>query len=326
MLRYISSRIGETIATMFVVSLIVYGLLEFDEGNVAAKALGQFSTPEQRQLWLTENGYDAPFVTRYAHWLWNFVSGDWGTSLYFNKPVLDLLPNRLAATGLLAATTFLALIVLGLGFGILAGAREGSLADRIISFFCVLTTSIPVYAGAVFLSAIFVYWLGLLPGASAMTAGFSWREIVLPTATLVLYSAGYVARVTRASMAEAMTSPYVRTALLKGASPARIVLNHALRNALIAPITVLMLHASWLLSGVIVVEMFFGYKGFGTLTYQASISSDINLIEACTMVGVAVVVLGQIVADSLYAAVNSRLRLQIEPSSAHEKFSPEAAL
>jgi len=126
---------------------------------------------------------------------------------------------------------------------------------------------------------------------------------------LVLYDFGYVARIVRAAMAEVMTQPYVRTALMKGASPARIIFRHALRNALVAPITVVMLQIPWLLSGVIVVEVFFAYKGFGTLLYQACLNSDVALIEACAMVSVIVIVATQFFSDLLYALLNPRIQL-----------------
>jgi peptide/nickel transport system permease protein len=108
-----------------------------------------------------------------------------------------------------------------------------------------------------------------------------------------------------------MTQPYIRTALMKGASPLRIIFRHALRNALVAPITVVMLQIPWLLSGVIVVEVFFAYKGFGTLLYQACLNSDVALIEACAMVSVLVIVTTQLVSDVLYAVVNPRIELRM---------------
>jgi peptide/nickel transport system permease protein len=171
----------------------------------------------------------------------------------------------------------------------------------------VFTTSIPQFASAVFLVAIFVFWLGLLPGASTMTAGFSGEELVLPVIVLALSGIGYLARMTRASMVEVMAAPYIRTALMKGVSLPRIVLRHALRNALIAPVTVIMLYIPWLLSNVIVVEVFFAYRGFGTLLYTASLNHDVYLIEACAMISVITVVGTQIVSDLVYTWLNPRI-------------------
>ncbi len=131
----------------------------------------------------------------------------------------------------------------------------------------------------------------------------------MPVGVLALSSTGYVARMTRASMVEVMEAPYIRTARLKGASLSRIVFRHALRNALITPVTVIMLQIPWLLSGVVVVEVFFAYQGFGTLLYAAALNSDINLIEACAMMSVLVVVSTQIVADLVQNWLNPRIRV-----------------
>jgi len=309
MTRYALARLGEVLGVMLAVSFLVYLVLEHNVADVAVNVLGQFSTAEQRTLWLHENGYDDPFLQRYLVWLGHFVTGRWGSSTHFREEVIVLLPPYLRQTGILAGLTFAVMLPLSFSLGIAAGVRAGSLADRIISFTSVFSTSVPEFASAVFLSAVFVFWLGVLPGASTMTSGFAWREVVLPVMVLVLYDFGYVARIVRAAMAEVMTQPYVRTALMKGASPARIIFRHALRNALVAPITVVMLQIPWLLSGVIVVEVFFAYKGFGTLLYQACLNSDVALIEACAMVSVIVIVATQFFSDLLYALLNPRIQL-----------------
>jgi len=193
-----------------------------------------------------------------------------------------------------------------LTLGVLAGMREGSAYDRLISLISILTTSVPEFASAVVLSALFVFGLAWLPGTSSMADGFTWQELVLPTAVLVLYDFGYVTRMTRASMVEVMHTDYIRTAVLKGLPWHVVVLKHALRNALMTPFTVIMLQINWLLSGVIVVEFFFAYKGFGALLLEASLNQDIYLIEACTMGAVVT----QTLADVGYTYLNPRLRFE----------------
>ena len=141
-----------------------------------------------------------------------------------------------------------------------------------------------------------------------MAAGFDPVQLILPALVLIIYDFGYVARMTRASMAEVMTTNYIRTAVLKGLPYRRVILRHALRNALIAPFTVIMLQINWLLSGVIVVEFFFAYKGFGALLLEASLNQDIYLIEACAMVSVFVAVMTQALADIGYTYLNPRIR------------------
>jgi peptide/nickel transport system permease protein len=301
--------------TMLAVSFLVFAILEVNVDEVAVKVLGPFSAADQRRAWLQENGYTAPFLLRYVRWLWAFVTGHWGTSTYYREDVLTLIEPRLAASGILAGAALLVIVPIGLVLGVIAGVREGSSVDRLVSVFAILTTSIPEFASAVFLTAVFVFWLGWLPGVSTMADGFHVRELVLPVGVLALYSAGYIARMTRSSMAEVMLSPYIRTARLKGNPLHRVILRHALRNALITPVTVIMLQIPWLLSGVIVVEVFFAYQGFGTLLYQAALNSDIYLIEACTMVSVVVVVLTQMASDLLYALLNPRMSLRRQRQS-----------
>jgi len=294
--------------TMIVVSILLFLLLELTPGNVATKVLGPYSSEEQRTLWLEAHGYIEPLWFRYLSWLGNFITGDFGESIRFKVPVADVLWPRLWNTAILGFWTFAVMIPLSLALGVLAGMREGSALDRTISVGSIVTTSIPEFASAVFLAAIFVFWLGLLPGTSTMTTGFDWTQLVLPVMVLVIYDFGYVARMTRASMAEVMTTHYIRTAVLKGLPYRQVIIRHALRNALIAPFTVIMLQINWLLSGVIVVEFFFAYKGFGALLLEASLNQDIFLIEACAMVAVFVAAATQTLADVGYTYLNPRIR------------------
>jgi peptide/nickel transport system permease protein len=296
--------------TMLAISMLVFGVLELSPGNVATKVLGPYASTEQRQRWLEAHGYTQPLVIRYGIWLRQVIQGDFGESVRFKVPVRHLLRQRLANSALLGLATFTVMIPLSLTLGVLAGMREGSWHDRLISIVSILTTSVPEYASAVLLSTLFVFWLGWLPGTSSMADGFAWRELILPTAVLVLYDFGYVTRMTRASMAEVMTTAYIRTAILKGLPLRTVILKHALRSALIAPFTVIMLQVNWLLSGVIVVEFFFAYKGFGALLLEAALNQDLYVIEACTLVAVGVAVLTQTLADIDYIYFNPRLRWQ----------------
>lgn len=308
MLVLIAKRIGFMILTMIVVSILLFLLLEFQPGSVATKVLGPYTSEEQRNLWLEEHGYFRPLYVRYFDWLTDFAVGDFGQSVRFKVPVSEVLWPRLWNTAVLGFWVFVFMVPLALTLGVLSGMKEGSRLDRTISVTSILTTSIPEFASSVILSAIFVFWLGLLPGTSGMTEGFNFTQLILPVMVLVLYDFGYVARMTRASMAEVMTTHYIRTAVLKGLPYRTVILKHALRNALIAPFTVIMLQIPWLLSGVIVVEFFFAYKGFGALLLEASLNQDVFLIEACAMVAVFVVVATQTISDIGYTYLNPRIR------------------
>ena len=308
MLILAAKRLASMILIMLVVSFILFSLFETDKLAVAGKVLGPYSSEEQRLIWLEENGYNQPFLTRYVNWVGNALTGNFGDSIQFKVPVAGLLMDRLANTGILALVFFLILIPLSLTLGILAGMKEGSFQDRAISVGSVLTTSVPEFATATFLTGLFVYTWGLLPGTSSMTGGFDWKQLILPVLVLVIYDFGYVTRMTRASMAEVMTSQYIRTAVLKGLPYKRVIMKHALRNALIAPFTVIVLQLNWLLSGLVVVEVFFAYKGFGTLLLEAALFGDIYVIEACVMVAVFIAVFSQFISDIGYTLLNPRIR------------------
>jgi len=185
---------------MLAVSLLVFVVLELSPGSVATKVLGPYSSPAQRQLWLAQHGYTAPLATRYLAWLGKVATGNFGDSTRFKVPVRAILWPRLANTALLGLTTFTVMVPLSLTLGVLAGMRAGSAYDRLISLISILTTSVPEFASAVVLSALFVFGLAWLPGTSSMADGFTWQELVLPTAVLVLYDFVYVTRMTRASM------------------------------------------------------------------------------------------------------------------------------
>ncbi|MFQ5467854.1 MAG: ABC transporter permease, partial [Kiloniellaceae bacterium] len=252
--------------------------------------------------------YFQPVYVRYFDWLGNFLIGNFGDSIRFKVPVGQILWPRLGNTGILGLATMGVVVPLSLALGVLAGMSEGSKLDRTISVTSIVTTSVPEFASAVLLSAIFVFYLDLLPGTSSMSDGFSLVQLIMPAMVLVLYDFGYVTRMTRASMAEVMMTNYIRTAVLKGLPYRAVIMRHALRNALIAPFTVIMLQINWLLSGVIVVEFFFAYKGFGALLLEASLNQDIFLIEACAMIAVFVAVATQTIADLGYTYLNPRIR------------------
>ena len=308
MLVFFVRRLGTMVLTMVVVSILLFLLLEINSSSVAIKVLGPYTSEEQRNIWLEQHGYFRPIYVRYFDWLGNFIVGDFGDSIRFKVPVGKILWPRLESTAILGLATMAVVIPLSLVLGVLAGMREGSRLDRTISVGSIVTTSVPEFASAVLLSAVFVYYLDLLPGTSTMSEGFDIVQLILPAMVLVLYDFGYVTRMTRASMAEVMTTQYIRTAILKGLPYNTVILRHAMRNALIAPFTVIMLQINWLLSGVIVVEFFFAYKGFGALLLEASLNQDLYMIEACAMVAVFVAVITQTIADVGYTYLNPRIR------------------
>jgi ABC-type dipeptide/oligopeptide/nickel transport system permease component len=239
------------------------------------------------------------------------LRGDPGLSLRTGRPVADLLFTRLRNSLVLAGIAFTIVMPLALVLGLIAGLNEGKPLDRVLSIGGMIFSVMPEFATGIFLILIFAFWLELVPGATVFGKQAPWKRpemLILPVLTLTLIELGYVLRITRASMAEVMKAPYIRTAFLKGLPYRRIVIKHALRNALMAPITVIMLHVNWLLGGIVIVEVIFGYPGLGSYLLEAALFKDFNAIEAGAIVLVAVAVGTQLLADITYTFLNPRIR------------------
>jgi peptide/nickel transport system permease protein len=220
----------------------------------------------------------------------------------------------------------LVMVPTSLLLGVLSGMREGSRLDRVLSTIAIASTATPEYVSGVILVALFA---SATAGLSPILADLGWISgktlfqgtatsamdditfwnFALPVATIALYGIGYIARMTRASMTEVMTQQYIRTARLKGVAFRDVILRHALRNALIAPFTVIMLQFPWLLNGVVIVETLFNYKGFGWTLVQAAGNNDIELLLGCSVVAVFVVLVTQLISDIGYVFLNPRIRL-----------------
>ena len=332
---FILKRLGMLLVTMIVASFILFALMEFSPGNVASKTLGPYATQGQKDILYEKLSLGDPLHERYVRWLGILMGvipdplqdpdlklgfkdprgdqyfGNFGYSTKFKLPVNDVIWDKLGNTLVLAGIAFAIIVPLSLVFGVLSGMKEGSWLDRCLSYTGITLTSIPDFASAVFLMAIFVLLLGWLPGTASMQNFDTWSwaaQITLPVAVLVLYDFGYVARMVRGSMVEVMTKPYIRTAMLKGLPYKTVILRHALRNALIAPFTVILLQIPFLITGVVVVEIIFGYPGFGRMIVESATFGDIAMIEAATLVAVFIAVSTQLIGDVGYMYINPRIR------------------
>ena len=299
------------VLTMLALSLVVFTLVNL-EPNLRKLALEQNNnrmSQEAVDSWLDKNGYRRPFVVQYGEWLGGVLTGDLGYSTRFRMPVNEVLPKRLGYTGILAFWVLVTMVPSALLIGILSGMREGTALDRILSIFSVATTATPEYVSGILFTVIFASMLGWFKGVSNVN-NITFENFTLPVMNMSIYGMGYIARMTRASMSEVMTSQYVRTAHLKGLPFRSVVLKHALRNALIAPFTVILLQFPWLLTGVVIVEKIFNYKGFGWALVEAAENNDIHLLLACSLVSVVVVIGTQLISDVGYAYLNPRIRVE----------------
>ncbi|MEM8553946.1 MAG: ABC transporter permease [Pseudomonadota bacterium] len=344
---FILRRLGVMALTAFCLTFVVFVLTNLAPNlEKLAKTQGNMRmTDEQVVSWLNENGYGQPMMVRYGEWLgvvpgWTgedgqgrdigrcvepgqavedaprrcgLLQGDLGYSTVFREDVSAIVGYRLGLTGWLMFYVMLVMVPMALIIGVLAGMREGSRTDRSLSTVSIVTTATPEYVSGVILIAVFassVVGLKWFKGTAASAMNdITFENFTLPVMTMALYGMGYIARMTRASMAEVMNAQYIRTARLKGLPFRSIVLKHALRNALIAPFTVIMLQFPWLLTGVVIVETLFNYKGFGWTLVQAASNNDIELLLSCSVVAVVVVLLTQLISDIGYVYLNPRIRI-----------------
>ncbi|SNS79341.1 ABC transporter permease [Tropicimonas sediminicola] len=344
---FILRRIVIMILTALCLTFIVFVLTNLQPNlEKLAKTQGNVRmTDEQVATWLEMNGYTDPMLSRYGQWLgllpgWTredaegnvtgrcisrdvpadvapercgVLQGDWGWSTVLRDEVSAIIGTRLGLTGILMFWVMLLMVPMALIMGVLAGMREGSRLDRSLSTVSIASTATPEYVSGVILIAVFAssaVGLKWFKGtATSAMDGITFENFTLPVVTIALYGMGYIARMTRASMTEVMTAQYIRTARLKGVSFPNIVLKHALRNALIAPFTVIMLQIPWLLNGVVIVETLFNYKGFGWTLVQAASNNDIELLLGCSVVAVVVVLVTQLISDVGYIFLNPRIRI-----------------
>jgi peptide/nickel transport system permease protein len=313
MARYAVRQLAYMALTLLVVSCAVFVLNEFAPGDVARKLLGAYATQEQVEHLTQQLGLDRPVLVRYVEYMGDVLRGNFGQSLTFKVPVAQILLERLSNTLLLAAIAFAVIVPLAVLFGVLAGMREGSVQDHSILIAANFLSSLPEFATGVFLVSIFTVWLGWLPGTSPLSTGGNWSiasQLVMPVLVMALYDMGYLIAMIRVSMIGVMRQPFIRTAILKGMKRRDVIVKHALRNALIAPFTAILLQINYLIAGVVVVETVFAYPGFGRLMLQAAMSKDIALVEAGALVAVLIAMTTQLAGDLGYMLLDPRIRIQ----------------
>jgi peptide/nickel transport system permease protein len=313
MLQFIVRRVLTLIVTMIALSMMVFALSEVVPIDPAVTILGRESTEEARAELRESMGMNRPLPERYGRWLVRFVQGDWGESHRLGATIRPLVMRRLQNSLLLALMALAMISPISLIMGILAGLFRARWPDRVISIGSLLTISLPDFVIGLLLIVFFSWHLGWLPADSSLRGrdldiAAHWKKLILPAVTAAFVLVGYLTRVTRVSMIEVMDSAYIRTAILKGLPYRVVIIRHALRNALIAPIAVITTQIAWLVGGLIVIEQLFNYPGIGSLFASAARDNDLPMIEASSMLAITLVVASQIVADVLYTLLNPRIR------------------
>lgn len=281
-------------------------------GNVGRAMLGPFADPTAVEVLNHKMGTDRPVLVQYADWIAGFLTGDLGESYAYRAPVAPFLLTALANSAKLAAVAFVLVVPLGIFGGVVAALYRGRAADRILSVAGLSATVVPEFVSGIVLILIFGVWLRWFPISA------TWKEdagpftqlyhLILPSIPLVLILFGYIARMARAGMIEALDADYTRTAVLKGLSYPQVVWRHVLRNALLPTISVIATQTVYLIGGLVVIEILFHYQGIGSLIYTAAKKKDFPMLQAGVMAIGALFALTTLLADLLYARLNPRIR------------------
>ena len=305
-------RILLSVATLLLVSLIVFSILEVLPGDVATRILGRDATPESLELLRNQLGLDRPAAVRYFGWLGGLLTGDFGSSLASSRPIADILGPRIFNTVLLSLFAFVLYIPFTLVPAIIQALTRDRGPDHALSVVTLVLLSMPDFLLATILLLAFVLWIPVLPAISLVDASSSvaeyLRAMTLPAVTLAIVMAVYAVRMLRDNLIEVLDSDYVRMAELKGLSRSRVLLRHALPNALVPTLNVTALNLAYLIGGVVVVERVFTYPGFGTLLIDSLQLRDLPVIEATVMIAALVYVAANLAADVAAILLNPKLR------------------
>ena len=307
----IAQRIGLGLLVLFIISLIIFLGVEMLPGDIAQELLGQSATPETVAALRRDMGLDQPPFIRYFQWLSGIVQGDLGRSLATKREISELIGNRLFNTFFLAGVAAAIAVPLSLVLGILAALYRNSLYDRFINLFTLSSISFPEFFVAYILMMIFSVNLGWFPSLSNVDATTPFGDrlymVVLPALTLTLVVVAHMMRMTRASLINLLSSPYIEMADLKGMSRARIILFHALPNAWAPIVNVIAVNLAYLIVGVVVVEVVFVYPGLGQLMVDSVSKRDLPVVQACSIIFAATYIILNLIADVVSIITNPRL-------------------
>ena len=313
MLQLIFRRLLLSLVTLWIVSVVVFAATELLPGDVATAILGRESNPATLAKLRTELGLDRPALVRYGEWINGAVRGDFGNSLARrNQPVSQLIGERLRNTVVMSLFAALVGLPLALLLGIISGLTRDRWPDLLISTLSLVGMSLPEFViGALLILTFGVLW-AIFPAITLINPDAPLRELlpnlVMPVTTLVIVMVAYIQRMVRTSLIDALASDYVQMATLKGLPRRRVILAHALPNALLPAINATALTVAWLVGGVVVVESVFNYPGVGRLLVGAVGDRDLPLVQALGLMGAALYIFINLVADLLTLALNPRLR------------------
>jgi peptide/nickel transport system permease protein len=305
MLSFLIQRLAGALLVILGVVSIVFMLIHLIPGDPVEIMLGESAAAADREALRISLGLDQPLAVQFVNYLDGLLQLDLGTSIHLRRPVTELLLERLPATGMLAAASLLIALLLALPLGILAAVRKDTAWDSGAMGFSMLGVSIPNFWLGPLLILVFSLWLGWFP----VSGRNGVASVVLPALTLGTGLAAVLSRMVRSSMLEVLGEDYIRTARAKGLPDSRVVLHHALRNALLPVITLLGLQLGALLAGAVITETVFSWPGIGLLTIEAIQSRDYPVVQACVLLISLCYVVVNFLTDLAYAQVDPRIRL-----------------
>ncbi|MFB4270549.1 ABC transporter permease [Nonomuraea sp. GTA35] len=315
MTRYLLTRLGQALVIVILVTLITFVILHLLPGGAARAILGKEATLQQIAAFNHEMGYDRPLWQQYAMYLQRLVQGDLGYSFQLNQSVAEAISQRVPKTMLLSLASTLLAVVVAVPLGVVQAVRRNRWPDYTINGLSLLAYATPIFFMGLMMIILFSQVWPVLPPEAPQ--GFTLAEVladpaglVLPTLTLTILTVAVYSRYIRSSMVDNLNENYVRTARSKGLSEGRVIVGHTLRNGLFPVITLLGMYLPALFSGALVVERLFNYPGMGLLFWQAALKRDYPILLGVTLLISVATVLGALVADVLYAAVDPRVRLK----------------
>ncbi|WP_166417773.1 ABC transporter permease [Cochlodiniinecator piscidefendens] len=311
LIKLVIQRLALGLLTLFVVSLVIFISIELLPGDVAQQVLGQSATPETLAAFRQKLGLDLPMHTRYLNWLGAILQGDLGTSLISGASITELLSERLYNTFFLAGFAALISVPLAVCLGVITALYRGTPLDRAINIVSLTAISVPEFFVAYILVFIFSVELAWFPSITNLShdAGLGERlhRTFLPALTLTLIVTAHMMRMTRASLINLLALPYIEMARLKGASPARTIVRHALPNAIAPIVTVIAINLAYLIVGVVIVEVVFVYPGLGQLLVDSVSKRDFTVVQAACLIFSATYILFNLASDLISIASNPRL-------------------
>lgn len=305
MLQYLTSRFLSALVVIFGVVCMVFFLIHLVPGDPVEMMLGESAQAADREALRHALGLDQPILTQFGHYVYGLITLDFGQSLYYRQPIVDLLADRIPATFQMALVAMVVAISIAFPLGIIAAVRKGTWWERFAMGFSLIGISIPGFWMGPMLIMVFSLWLGWFP----VSGKEGVASFVLPAITLGTALAAILARMVRSTLLEVLNEDFVRTARAKGLDEQAVVLRHALRNALLPVITLIGLQLGTLLGGAVITETIFSWPGVGQLTIEAIQRRDYPVVQACVLLISTSYVAVNIFTDIVYAWVDPRIRL-----------------